>query len=226
MQSISHQKNFNLLLGYVSKIFLHTSASNLPVIGRLSQKFGYSISVKDALASRLRDMQKRKSEFNSYDCILLDTDRQLAVCNFQTRPLTSQKSKVEELNEVLDLSAMNNHDLEYVLVPKEKLQLVEDDKSSNTTNLIDLFPKQKKEEALAILEFLRRAEQLKFVDKKTLMFCPGGSSSCGIYDFVSVLGGFAKFCPPAVKAVIAFLKSQDIGLPQVGACTVFKNYPS
>ncbi len=215
MQSISHQKNFNLLLGYVSKIFLHTSASNLPVIQRLSQKFGYSVSVREALTTRLRDMQKIKSESNTYDCMLLDTERQLAVCNFQTRPLTSIKKRVAELNTVIDTSGMSDEDLEYLLVPKKKLQLVGDEQGSSASDLISLFPKQKREEALSILEILRRAELLKFVDRKTLMFCPGGTCSCGIYDLVCVLGGFAKFCPPSVKEVVAFLKEKKIGLPQV-----------
>ncbi len=221
MQSISHQKNFNLLLGYVSKIFLHTSASNLPVIQRLSQKFGYSVSVREALTTRLRDMQKIKSESKMYDCMLLDTERQLAVCNFQTRPLTSLKKRLCDLNTVIDLSGMSDKDLEYVLVPKKNLQLVGDDEGSSASDLISLFPKQKREEALSILEILGRAELLKFVDKKTLMFCPGGNCSCGIYDLVCVLGGFAKFCPHSVKEVVAFLKDKNIGLPQVSA-HVFK----
>ncbi len=213
MQALTNQKNFALLLGYVSKIFLHASASNLGVISRISQRFGYSVSAQEALKSELYSMLQKKSQRGIFDSMLIDTDLQIALCNFQTLSPLRSKKNTSELNPVLELSGMGG-DLEYVLVPKNQLERKNLD-GNEISDLLTLFPKQNREEASIMLQILQRTGELKNLDRKSLVYTPSDSCSCAFTDLVSVVGGFARYCPPAVTRVIKCLQSKKIGLPQV-----------
>ena len=213
MQAVSHQANFSLLLGYVNKLILHASPANYSSIARIAQRHNFSPRVRAYLNQELRDMIKERNKTGKFDSILIDCDLQLAIFNFQTRPIDHNRSE-RELSRALDLASPDMEET-FFLVPAKKLSLKKERLSDqNLEVVLNLYPKAKREQAAVIFEILRRNNLDKNINLQTLMFSIDGKS-CPIFDLLSVVGGLSKNLTPEVKGVIKALDRRSIGLPKV-----------
>lgn len=223
MQGISHQKNFSLLLAHLNKMYVHSSPSNLNSVDRICQRFAASPHVRTCLKSELKGMVRAKSEWGTFDAILLDFDQQLAVMNAQSRPIGAPKRGVDKLNRVLDLtSAGMGDDDYYYLVPARKLSRKDQSAQTGRELIVRFFPKPKREEIGLILELLDRNGLTENIDFKSLNFSVD-ERDCSVLELLSSVSGHSKRSAPCVRSVIDALQKRGIRLPKVSPAA--KNPP-